>query len=259
MMSEIKKGYFAKTLDKGMRVLSLFDQDNPSWSLTEIAEDLNLNLTSAYRLVNTFIELGYLKRGERSKMINLGPMAVALAHQLLHGFDPNRLIEPLVDDYHIRYDISIDVSMFHADYLIQVYNRESAGTLTYHQETVSEKLYCTGAGKSVLAFLPPTEATPLIRRQFYVCCTEKTITTAAALERELGFIRERGYALGNEEYIKGLIAIAAPILSRTNHIPLGAVSFTTTTLEQSLDQFEEAYVPALCELAQKLSEVIPDL
>lgn len=259
MMSKLKKDYFAKTLEKGMRILSLFDQDNPSWSLTDIAERLKINLTSVYRLVNTFVELGYLKKGESSKMIRLGPMAVALGNQLLHSFDANRLIEPLVDEYHCRYDISIDVSMFHADYLVQVYSRESAGTLTYRQETVGKQLYCTGTGKSVLAFLPPIEATQLIQRQSFVSCTEKTITTAAALKEELDAIRERGYALGDEEYIKGLIAIAAPILSRPHHSPLGAVSFTTTTLEQSLEQFEKTYAPALCELAEKLSAVIPDL
>ncbi len=258
-MARNQQDYFAKTLDKGIRVLCLFDQDKPSWNLSEIADRLQINLTSVYRLVNTLIELGYLEKGEQSKTISLGPMAVALGNQLLHGYDPNRLIRPLIDECHSRYDISIDVEMFHSNHLVQIYSRESEGTLTYRQETVSEELYCIGTGKSVLAFLPPEEAERTIQQQSFTRRTEQTITSAETLRHELEGIRQRGYALTNEEYINGLIAIAAPILSRTNRQPLGAISFTTTTLEQSLERFDEKYATVLCELAKKLSEIIPDL
>lgn len=258
-MGQEQHSYFAKTLEKGIRILALFDEDNPSWYLSEISARLNINQTSIYRLVNTFVELGYLKKDRQSKSIRLGPMAVALGNQLLHGFDLNRLIEPLVDEYHERYGVSIDVSLMQSHTLVQVYNRQSAGTLTYRQESVSEQLYCTGTGKSVLAFLPPAELTVLNRRQSFAQRTAQTITDAAAFADELRMIRERGYALNNEEYIKGLIAIAAPLLSRISRTPLGAVSMTTTTLDQSLAQFERDYASILCELALKLSEVIPDI
>jgi DNA-binding IclR family transcriptional regulator len=254
-----KSDYFAKTLGKGIRVLNLFNEEKPAWNLTEIAETLDLNLTSAYRLVNTFIELGYLKRGGKSKMISLGPMAVALAHQLLHGFDPNRLIEPLVDDYHSRYGVSIDVALLHGDDLVQVCSRETSGTLTYRQETINRQLYCTGTGKAILATLPDQERERLLQRQSFTPLTEHTITTVKALYRELEETGKRGYARNNEEYIKGLIALAAPIKNISDGHPLGAVAFTSTTLESSLDDFESRFSAVILSLAEKLAEVAPNL
>lgn len=256
-MTKERDPYFAKTLEKGIRILNLFDEAKPTWSLTEIAERMQLNLTSVYRLVNTFVELGYLKKGSQSKILRLGPMAVALGNQLLQGFDSNRLIKPLVDEIHSQHNISIDVSLFHSGHLVQVYKKESPNTLTYRQDTVSQLLYCTGTGKSVLAFLPEHELQALLNEQPFTARTEKTITSQQGLYDELLQIRQKGYALNNEEYIKGLIAIAAPILNQTSRYPLGALSFTTTRLDHTLAQFEKKYAGTLCDLAKKLTKVLP--
>lgn len=259
MMTKVYGDYFAKTLEKGIRILNLFDENHPNWSLTEIAERMELNLTSVYRLVNTFVELGYLKKGPKSKLLHLGPMALALGHQLLRGFDTDRLIEPLVDEIHDRHNLSIDVCLFHSRSLVRIYKRETVNTLTYRQDAVSELLYCTGSGKSVLAFLPAERLAELAKVQSFVSRAARTITNVDDLYADLEQVRQRGYALNNEEYIKGLIAIAAPILSRSTGFPLGALSFTSTTLEQPLAEFEDNYAGVLCQLARKLSEVIPDL
>ena len=257
-MPKVNRDYFAKTLEKGLRILNLFDANHPSWSLTEISERMELNLTSVYRLVNTFVELGYLKKGSKSKRLHLGPMAVTLGNQLLHGFDTVRLIEPLVDEIHCRYNISIEVSLFHSNCLVQIYKRETSNTLTYRQEAVSELLYCTGSGKSVLAVLPAEKLKNLAEAQSFARRSEKTITNIDDFHEDLAQVRQRGYALNNEEYIKGLIAIAAPILSRDTSYPLGSLSFTSTTPDHTLAEFEVKYAAVLCELARKLSEVIPD-
>ena len=257
MMSKERAQYFAKTLEKGIRVLNLFDEAKPQWSLTEIAERMQLNLTTVYRLVNTFVELGYLKKGPQSKILRLGPMAVALGNQLLQGFDSNRLIKPLIDEIHHRHNFSIDLSLFHSGHLVQVYKKESPNTLTYRQDTVSQLLYCTASGKSVLAFVPDNEFEVLFKDQPLTARTDKTITSLPALYNEIQQVRVKGYALNNEEYIKGLIAIAAPILNQTTGYPLGALSFTTTRLDHTLAQFDKRYAGILCDLAKNLAKVLP--
>ena len=67
-------------------------------------------------------------------------------------------------------------------------------------------LHASGLGKVLLAYgaakLPPGALEP---------CTEKTITSEAALRAELAAVRARGYAVTDEELEAGLIAFAAPI------------------------------------------------
>ncbi|NCO53069.1 MAG: IclR family transcriptional regulator [Deltaproteobacteria bacterium] len=255
-MKKQTSDYFAKTLEKGLRVLALFDEDHSSWTLTAIAEKVEVNLTTAYRLVNTFLELGYFKKDPKTKLLSLGPMAIALGNRLLRGFDINKVVEPLVDEAHYKYRISIDVSLFHRFNLVQLYKKEDSNTLTYKQETVSEFFYCTAMGKAVLSCLDAAEQEDLVERQSFKKMAENTIIDKNILYRELAEIRKKGYATNNEEYIKGLIAIAAPILRRGNNTPLGAISFTTTILDQTLVEFEKNYALILCDLARKIARKI---
>lgn len=251
--------YFAKTLEKGMRILNLFDDAHSAWSLTAIAEKIGMNLTSTYRLTNTFIELGYINKDPKTKMLRLGPMSVAMGNRILRGFHLNRMIEPVVDEIHHKYNLSIEVSLFQSNFMVQIYNREEKSTLRYYQEVVSDLLYCTASGKSILANLKEDELEDLASRQSFESRTDQTIGNKEGLYADLVLVRKRGYAVNNEEYIKGLIAIAAPIINQNSKRPIGAVSFTSTTLEYSMLEFEEKYSAVLCDLVKKLSGMIPNV
>ncbi len=256
-MAKRPMDYFAKTLDKGLRILNLFDSEHSSWSLTAIAQKLDMNLTSTYRLANTFIELGYLNKAPDTKLLRLGPMAVAMGNRILGGFDLNRMIEPVVNEVHHKYNVSIDVSIFQATFMVQIYNIEETATLTYSQDVVSEYLYCTASGKSILAYLPKEELTELVNHQSFAIRTDKTLSDQAGLYSDLAGVRKRGYARNNEEYIKGLIAIGAPIINENTKRPIASVTFTSTTLKHSMAEFEEEYSAVLCALAKRLSGMIP--
>ncbi|HUZ54909.1 MAG TPA: IclR family transcriptional regulator [Streptosporangiaceae bacterium] len=69
-------------------------------------------------------------------------------------------------------------------------------------------LHCSALGKVLLAFggaAMPSE--PFEAR------TPHTITTRAALSAELGAVRDRGYAVTDEELEPGLVAVAAPVFA----------------------------------------------
>ncbi|MBT8371628.1 MAG: helix-turn-helix domain-containing protein, partial [Deltaproteobacteria bacterium] len=55
-----EKYYFSKSLEKGLKILSLFNSEAPVLTQSEIAKTLGLNMTSTYRYINTLVELGYL-------------------------------------------------------------------------------------------------------------------------------------------------------------------------------------------------------
>lgn len=95
--------------------------------------------------------------------------------------------------------------------------------------------YCTGVGKAMLAHLPEGRLAAALARQSFYAHTPNTLTTPEALRAELGRIRERGYALDDEEHEAGIACIAAPILSGSGRL-MGALSVTTTTATTSRAQ-----------------------
>jgi DNA-binding IclR family transcriptional regulator len=67
-------------------------------------------------------------------------------------------------------------------------------------------------GKSLLAFSSDDTVEKLLNVRFEAL-TEKTITDPAVFKQELALIRERGYALDNEEITRGIMCVAGPVFA----------------------------------------------
>lgn len=70
-------------------------------------------------------------------------------------------------------------------------------------------LYCSSLGKSIAAF----NNQEISFGNDYIKYTENTISSDEELYENFKEIRKLGYAIDNEEYVKGLICIGVPILS----------------------------------------------
>ncbi|MEO3867823.1 IclR family transcriptional regulator [Nonomuraea sp. B12E4] len=71
-------------------------------------------------------------------------------------------------------------------------------------------LHCTATGKALLAF-DPWLRQGLLARGTFERATHRTITNAAALERELAQVRRNGVAYARDEYTEGVACVAAPV------------------------------------------------
>ena len=71
--------------------------------------------------------------------------------------------------------------------------------------------HATALGKAILAFLTPEDADKIIRNSDLAACTPHTITDASALSHELRRIRDRGYAVDQEEFLAGIRCVGVPV------------------------------------------------
>lgn len=256
-MTDKKNSYFSTTLEKGMKIMALFNQDRISCSLTEISKLTGINMTSTYRFVNTLVELGYLRRDTDSKQLKLGPKSLALGHGFIRGFDLLQMVRPIIDDCFERLGTTVDAGMLDGDTLLLIYRREAGNTLTYRLPMVTRSFHCSCLGKSVLAFLPEDQARGIFERQANESTTITRVRDWEELVTELRQIKARGYAINNEEYIPGLIAVGAPLFNLDTNQVVGAISFDLSTATMTVDQMEERYAGAIQQLAAQVSEVMP--
>src|SRR5258708_19380144 len=73
-------------------------------------------------------------------------------------------------------------------------------------------LYCTSMGKALTAFLSTAEREHVLSSLQFERLTPRTITHLSRFRKELEKIRERGYALDDEEATLGARCVGAPIL-----------------------------------------------
>jgi IclR family pca regulon transcriptional regulator len=249
--------YFSKSLEKGLRILSLFNQDRITCTQSEISKLTGINMTSTYRFVNTFVELGYLQKHPETKRLKLGSKAIALGHGLLRGFDFLQMVKPIVDETCSEHQITMDVALRDSDALMIIYRREIRNALPYQLPTVIKDLNSTALGKAVLAFLPEQERLSIINSLSFENKTGRTIIDKNQLVSELDIIRKRGYSLNNEEFTPGLLALGAPLINASTNQVAGSICFDFLAAHTSLSKIKKEYADLILDLSKKISKFLP--
>lgn len=113
-----------------------------------------------------------------------------------------------------------------------------------------EYLHCISLGKAILAHLPEERVEEIVDKHGLQQFTRKTIASREELFERLDQVRERGYAIDDEEKIEGLRCVAAPVLSDSD--VLGAVSVSGPSSRMRGERFEKE----LPEVVQRSANVI---
>ncbi|GAA0668595.1 IclR family transcriptional regulator [Natronoarchaeum mannanilyticum] len=114
-------------------------------------------------------------------------------------------------------------------------------------------LQTTALGKSILAFRPREEVEAIIDRHGLPAVTERTISDREELFDALDQIRERKYAYDDEERVKGMRCVAAPITNEEGRA-IAAISVSGPKSRMRGETFQEE-IPELLLRSANVIEV----
>lgn len=251
--------YFSKTLEKGLVVLNLFNLDQSFLSLSEISRLSGINKTSTYRLTNTLVQLGYLKKNPRNKMLSLGPRAFVLGYHFFHGFTLLQSLKPIIDKNFFEHNVSVDSGLFHQNSLISLYRREMPNLIHFRLPLIMSSLYARAMGKTVLANLKDTEVNNFLDSVEFKKLTPYTLTNKQDILDDIRLTKNRGYSVNNQEYVEGLISIGAPLINYNSNDLIGAITLDFSTAEYSLEEIHHKFPHILTKLATECSDIITSL
>jgi IclR family KDG regulon transcriptional repressor len=210
-MEKDPKSYNVRAVERAVQILSSFDNEHAEQGVSEIAQTTGLHKATAHRIIMTLFNSGFLERTADGEKFRLGLRMVELGLGALRRLDVRRAAYPymqkLVDDFQEICTLGV----FDRGQVLYVEVVHSNHSLTIAAR-VGRHLpaHCTASGKVLLAFLPTEVVEPILNGPLAVY-TEKTITSADQLREELKAVRQRGYALADEEFEVGIWAISAPI------------------------------------------------
>lgn len=180
--------------------------------LVEIAGRTGLVPSTAYRLLSTLIDRGYITRSAETGRFRLGPKLVELAAVARHDNERLRLaVRPHLRALRDASDETANLVVRDGLCIVYVDQVESARAVRMFT-TIGRRapLHATGGGKAITAFGPPELLTELLAGGLERL-TQHTLATPAKLRSDLGRVRERGYAIDDQEFEDGVICVAAPI------------------------------------------------
>jgi IclR family transcriptional regulator, pca regulon regulatory protein len=113
-------------------------------------------------------------------------------------------------------------------------------------------MYCSGAGRAYLSTLPRKEVQRILRLSSLRAYTPMTLTDSRQILRHIDAARDAGYAWTAQEYYRGDLTIAAPVLA-ADGAPVAAINISATTSRWTLDELRARFSSVLLETARAAS------
>ena len=222
-----------QSLAKGLKILNLLEHSRQGMGTTEVANQLDIDKSSASRLLHTLANYGFVEQDEATARYLLGPQLVTLGQRLLNRITLRDHARPylyeLVDKTGECAHLAIQAQR-QALYIDQV---ESTAALRVESEIGTlAPLHCTALGKTLLAFgevRMPDELQPYTRR---------TVADRSSLAAQLEQTRKRGYAIDDEEYNYGVRCVAAAVYDHQGRL-VGAVGISGPAGRVTLERIDE--------------------
>jgi DNA-binding IclR family transcriptional regulator len=219
------------TVDAAAKALSLLDAftvERPSLSLSALIERTGLPRATAFRLLVTLEECGYVVKVGAD--YTPGFKLFVLGNIVAEGIDLRRQarkhLEALRDETGETVQLAVleDWQIVHLD---RALSRQSVAYMVSHVGVILPA-YCTALGKALLAHRSEDMVYAWASTQELRRLTPNTITTVDALLDELRRIRERGYSIDNEERELGIRCVGAPVFDHEGQ-PIAAISLGAPT------------------------------
>ncbi len=203
----------SSTVNKAIDILEVFLQKNSGLSLTEISKTTGLNIATAYRLVTTFTNRGYLSQYHKKGAYSIGLKILDYNYAIRRNLKYIDFACLSLSKLSKEYNVSTFLAILDNDMLLIVEKTGTAGNLRITPPVGKRlPLYCTACGKVLLAALSEEERKAYYQRVDLQSCTSTSITDIPQLEKELTKIKAEGMAYLKKEDRQIVWVAAAPIL-----------------------------------------------
>ncbi len=244
-----------KSLRKAFAILEELDRSG-DLSLAEVSDHLAMDKGTAYRLLGTMKEAGYVVQNKETKRYSNSLKLFAMGNRVAEATGFREVAQPYIDALAEKSGETANFGVRTGNAIVYLAKRESKETIRAGLEIGrSIPLYCTGMGKVLLAFLPEEELAKVLSGLRFRKYTESTVSSKEDLRAQLPAIREKGYCRDDKEFVEELICFAAPVFDYHGY-PIAAVSISIPAYRYDPETTEEKLSKLVIETANAISRQI---
>lgn len=243
----------APALTKGFAILDLIACE-PGLGFAEIRDRLGLPNSSCHHLITTLCQVGALQaRADRGYV--LGLRLFELGAQAGNQRQLHELALPMLKDLAQQTQLTCHLGVMEgaeAVYLLKVEGSREIRVNTWVGKRLS--LHSSSLGKVLLAGLPESELDQILALVSWERKTPHSIVDPKVFRSHLRTVRERGWAIDDEEDLVNIRCVAAPVRDIQGNV-VAAISAVGTVLDISQERFDEL-ATTLCATAQDISQLL---
>jgi DNA-binding IclR family transcriptional regulator len=233
-----KTGYSAPSVKKAFKILQAIVDSPSGLGVSELAKKLSVGKSTVHGITTGLETLGVLVRDPIQKKFNLGYTLLELSRRAYARIELRDVARGPMERLMEKIGETVFLGIMNGDHVTILDVVESHNEMKITSPPGTRLPLLVGAtGKVFLAQFEEKRAKEIILKTEMVRFTSKSITDQKKFLKEVEETKKRGYAIDDEEYMLGVRAIAAPIL--TNSPPLAAiwvVGFSSGLNDQKMER-----------------------
>jgi len=212
-----------RAVDRALDVLLCFTNQTPELTMTQIAEQVGIHKSTAHRLLATLEIKRFIQRDPNTGIYRLGIRLLQMAYLTLEQNDLRRLAVPFMHHLCDLYEENIDLAVLDDTDVVFVNILEGPRRVKL-AAAIGQRLpaFATASGKAIFGFMPEKQVRRILDRGMPQL-TQYTINSPEGLFANLASIREKGFAISEQELEEQINAVAAPIFDPQNQ-PIGSIA-----------------------------------
>ena len=211
-----------QSVERAAQILGVLGSGTPRLGVTEIAERVGLAKPTVHGLLRTLAAHDLVTQDPDTGKYSLGPGVLQLGNAYLDGSELRARSLRWAESLAQRAGEAVWVATLSGSRVIVLHHVfRPDNTVQILEVGAAIPWHACALGHAIVAFLPDGQRTRALAGEL-VQLTGQTKTTKAALSRALAQVRQRGYAVEDQEATVGDAGIAAPIVSRDG-VVVGAI------------------------------------
>ncbi len=223
-----KRTGHTQALSRGLAVLEALAATDGGATLTALAARLKMPAPTAHRLLATLEAAGYVQAGPNGEWL-MGVRAFRVGASFLSHRNLVVQAYPYLKDLMEHAGETANLAVIEGGEAVFVEQVQCRELMRMSAKLGARSpIHASGVGKAMLAAMDERGVAAIVGGRELARYTAHTVTSAAALARELAATRARGYAIDDEEHANGMRCVAATVYDE-NGEPWAAVSLAGPT------------------------------
>jgi IclR family pca regulon transcriptional regulator len=241
-------------LEKGLSIIEAFDDANPRMTASQAGARCGLTRTATRRYLLTLTYLGYTATD--GKLYWLTPRVLRLGQSYLESARLPRIVQPFLQRVTSGTQEIAYVSVMDGDDVVYIARNGSNRNMNTGIVLGSRvQAQVTAAGMLMLSMREPQWLDNWLEQHELKAYTTQTINNKDRLRLELARIRQRGWAVSEQQLELTYRGVAVPLIDRRGDL-VGALNVTMPMGHESTDAAVQRVLPVLLETARALRNLI---
>ena len=221
--------YIVPGLERGLKILAEFSPREPVLGAPELSKRLKIPRTTVFRLLQTLESLGFLERADKDRNYRLGVAVLRLGFEYLSSLELTDLGLPIIEALRTSTGLTSHILIRDGRDVVFVAKAQSQEPIfSSVKVNVGTRLpaHATTHGHVLMGDLSLDELRALYPEPVLERYTRLTPETVEALYEMVRADAERGYAISQSSFERGISVVTAPVRNDTGRI----VAVITTTI-----------------------------